>query len=166
LHGGNRTGRVFTGDSSGRFLVKALFKAGFANQPVSESAEDGLAYDDCYLTAVVKCVPPGDRPTKSEFSNCAGYLDTEIHFMRNLRSVLALGSLAFDAYVHHLRRLGVSVRGLEFAHGKTFKISGMPTLYSSYHPSPRNTNTGKLTEEMLVAVLENIRGDFENEASI
>jgi len=166
LHGGNRTGRVFTGDSSGRFLVKALFKAGFANQPFSESADDGLAYADCYLTAVVKCVPPGDRPTRVEFSNCSGYLDAEIRLMRNLRSVLALGSLAFGAYVGHLRRVGVSVRGVEFAHGKIFRISGMPTLYSCYHPSPRNTNTGKLTEAMLVSVLGKIRREFEYETSM
>jgi len=147
-------------------LVKALFKAGFANQPFSESADDGLAYTDCYLTAVVKCVPPGDRPTGVEFSNCSGYLDEEIGFMRNLRSVLALGSLAFGAYVGHLRRAGASVRGVEFAHGKVFRISGKPTLYGCYHPSPRNTNTGKLTETMLVSVLENIRRDFEYETSI
>lgn len=159
--GGNRTGRVFTGDSSGRFLVRALHSAGFANQPVSESVDDGLAYTDCYLTAAVKCAPPGDRPTKDEFGNCSAYLDAEISLMKNLRSVLALGALSFQAYVDHLRRDGVDVKGVKFAHGKVHEFRGKPTLYASYHPSPRNTNTGKLTRAMLIGVLRKIRRDME-----
>jgi uracil-DNA glycosylase len=164
--GGNRTGRVFTGDSSGRFLVKALHAAGFANQPVSESRDDGLVYTDCYLTAAVKCAPPGDKPTQAEFLNCSSYLEAEIALMTNLKAVLALGSLAFRAYLDHLNREGVPTRGVRFGHGTKFALEGVPTLYGSYHPSPRNTNTGKLTQGMLVSVLSRIRRDLELESRI
>jgi len=159
-HGGNRTGRVFTGDPSGRFLVRALHAAGFANIPVSESTGDGLVYTDCYLTAAVKCVPPGDRPTESEFNNCSGYLRAEIELMRNIRSVLALGSLAFRAYLEYLGSTGVEFRGVKFSHGAEYRFNGLPRLYASYHPSPRNTNTGLLTPQMLVKVLERIKSEF------
>lgn len=160
-HGGNRTGRIFTGDLSSRFLVKALHDAGYANQPVSESVGDGLAYDDCYLTAAVKCAPPGDRPTETEFGNCSAYLDEEIALLKNLRSVLALGALSFEAYMDHLRRKGTDVRGHRFVHGKVFAFRGSPTVYASYHPSPRNTNTGRLTHAMLVDVLKRIKRDSD-----
>jgi uracil-DNA glycosylase family 4 len=162
LHGGNRTGRVFTGDSSGRFLVRALFDAGFANQPVSESLDDGLVYSDCYVTAAVKCVPPGDKPTKEEFENCSMYLDAEISLLRNLKAVLALGALSFKAYLEHLERHEVESKGIRFSHGKAFKFKGGPTLFASYHPSPRNTNTGKLSPEMLVDVLRRTRREFKS----
>ena len=159
-HGGNRTGRVFTGDASGRFLVKALHATGFANITVSESLGDGLVYDDCYLTAAVKCVPPGDKPTELEFRNCSSYLRAEIGLMRNLRSVLALGSLAFGAYVAYLGATGVEVKGAKFGHGAVYAFDGLPRLYASYHPSPRNTNTGLLTSLMLEEVLHRIRSEF------
>lgn len=158
--GANRTGRIFTGDASSRFLVSALHSAGFANQPISESLDDGLVYTDCFLTAAVKCAPPGDRPTREEFANCSPYLDAEISLLGNLKAVLALGSLAFSAYLAHLGRQGADVRGMKFAHGRVHRFPGMPTLYASYHPSPRNTNTGKLTQGMLVGVLGKIRGDL------
>lgn len=163
--GGNRTGRVFTGDSSGRFLVKALHAAGFANQPTSESSDDGLVYTDCYLTAAVKCAPPGDRPTSEEFEKCSVYLATELAMMKNLRAVLALGAMAFDTYKDQIE-LGNGARTLKFAHGKKYSIRGGPTLYASYHPSPRNTNTGRLTEVMLVSVIRKIRRDLERQARI
>ncbi len=160
-HGGNRTGRVFTGDSSGRFLVRALYEAGFANKPVSESRDDGLAYTDCYLTAAVKCAPPKDRPTAEEFANCSVHLDSEIALMKNLRAVLALGSMAFNACLAHLERRGAPARGTRFDHGAAVSFEGFPTVYACYHPSPRNTNTGKLTSRMLVRILERIRRDLE-----
>ncbi|MDG6958032.1 MAG: uracil-DNA glycosylase, partial [Nitrososphaerota archaeon] len=153
-HGAERTGRIFTGDASSRFLVKALHAAGFANQPVSESRDDGLAYSGCYITAVVKCVPPGDRPTREEFASCSPFLDAEVSLMQNLEGVLALGSLAFGAYVSHLARAGGDARGMRFAHGAVYRVKGGPTLYAGYHPSPRNTNTGRLTMPMLVALLK------------
>ncbi len=165
-HGGNRTGRVFTGDSSGRFLVRALYAAGFANKPASESRDDGLIYHDCYLTAAVKCAPPGDRPTEREFANCSVYLDGEIALMKNLKAVLALGSLAFEAYRGHLNKALVPTKGMKFGHGNATAFAGLPTLYGSYHPSPRNTNTGKLTPEMLTGLLERIRRNLDLELRI
>jgi uracil-DNA glycosylase family 4 len=155
-----RTGRIFTGDASSEFLVAALHRAGFANQPRSDSIGDGLIYRGCYLTAAVKCAPPGDKPTPEEFANCAPFMDQEISLMRNLQSVLVLGAFAFRAYLGHLARSGVNVRGLNFAHGDAYKFQGMPTLYASYHPSPRNTNTGKLTSAMLAEVLARIKREL------
>jgi uracil-DNA glycosylase family 4 len=160
--GGNRTGRVFTGDSSGRFLVRALHSAGFANKPVSESVHDGLIYTDCYLTAAVKCAPPGDRPTRNEFENCSSFLEQEIRLMSNLRAVLALGALAFGAYIRHLRREGFNPRGLKFEHGRLYCFEGLPWLYASYHPSPRNTNTGVLSPGMLTHLLRRIKTDLDS----
>jgi uracil-DNA glycosylase len=155
--GGFRTGRIFTGDASSRFLVSALHRTGFANQAISESVDDGLTYEDCYVTAAVKCAPPGDRPMPEEFVNCSQYLDVEIGLLRNLRSVLALGAMAFKAYLGYLRRRGIDVTGLEFRHGSVYRFKGMPALYASYHPSPRNTNTGKMTPEMLEGILTRIK---------
>jgi uracil-DNA glycosylase len=162
-NGGQRTGRIFTGDASSRFLVKALHTAGFANQAVSESLEDGLVYTDCYLTAAVKCAPPGDKPTPEEVANCSPFLAEEIGLLRNLKAVLVLGALAFKAYRDYLSRRGANVRGLEFSHGEAYPMEGMPTLYISYHPSPRNTNTGKLSQAMLVEVLKEIRRKLASE---
>ena len=159
--GGLRTGRIFTGDASSRFLVKALHASGFANQPISESREDGLVYDDCYVTAAVKCAPPGDRPLPNEIENCAPYLEAEISLLPNLKSVLALGSLAFHVYMDRLSSNGVSVKGARFAHGRKFEFEGFPTLYASFHPSPRNTNTGKLSPRMLVSLLQRIKKDLK-----
>ena len=158
-HGGTRTGRIFTGDTSSRFLVRALHDAGFANQPISESRDDGLVYSDCYVTAAVKCAPPGDRPTPREFSNCSGYLDEEIALLTNLRVVLALGSLAFKAFLDHLGRKGTRPKGLRFSHGARYDLGGV-RLYASYHPSPRNTNTGLLTPNMLLELLRRIGSDL------
>ncbi|MDG7006975.1 MAG: uracil-DNA glycosylase [Nitrososphaerota archaeon] len=158
--GALRTGRIFSGDASARFLVKALHSTGFANQPVSESRDDGLIYADCYVTAAVKCAPPGDRPTPAEFRSCSPYLDAEISMMENLEAVLALGAFAFRAYLDHLSRTGARTKGVRFMHGGVSHFEGGPTLYASYHPSPRNTNTGVLTQQMLVKVLRRIRSDF------
>lgn len=159
-HGGARTGRIFTGDASSRFLVRALHSAGFANQPTSDGRDDGLTYSDCYLTAAVKCPPPGDRPLPEEAGNCSSYLDEEVALLRNLRSVLALGSLAFRAYLGHLERRGVDAHRLKFSHGGVFRFDRMPSLYACYHPSPRNTNTGVLSQAMLLGVLDRIRSDL------
>ena len=160
-HGGNRTGRIFTGNASSRFLVKALYTAGFANQPVSEYRGDGLVYSDCYVTAALKCSPPGDKPTSKEFANCSHYLEYEITLLVNLRAVIALGALAFRSYLDYLVRRGVNVRGVNFAHGKNYSFEGLPRLYASYHPSPRNTNTGKLTQRMLVGLFRKVRSELQ-----
>ena len=103
-HGGNRTGRVFTGDESGRFLVSALYEAGYANKPISEARDDGLIYTDCYVTAAVKCAPPHDKPTAEEFQNCSEWLDSELRLLTNAKAVVALGRAAFDAYLDYANR--------------------------------------------------------------
>ena len=158
--GALRTGRIFTGDASSRFLVKALHSVGFANKAISESRDDGLVYTDCYLTAAVKCAPPGDRPTPEEFENCSSYLEAEILMLRNLKAVLVLGSLAFRSYLIHLGKSGVPTKGAKFEHGKKYHFGAGPILFASYHPSPRNTNTGRLSTEMLVDVLGRIRREI------
>ena len=159
-HGGNRTGRVFTGDESGRFLVRALFEAGYASQPVSSARGDGLVYTDCYITAAVKCAPPGDKPTREEFEHCSVYLASELRLLRKATAVMALGRAAFSAYLGYAAATrGAATKGLEFAHGRKYELDGLPTLYASYHPSPRNTYTGKLTMEMLVSLLEMVKQD-------
>jgi len=158
-HGGNRTGRVFTGDESGRFLVRALYEAGYANQPTSEARDDGLVYTDCYVTAAVKCAPPHDRPTAEEFENCGSWLDSELRLLTKAKAVVALGKGAFDAYLSYANSHGAITKGLRFSHGKKYALGRLPTLYASYHPSPRNTHTGKLTMKMLLALLARIKRD-------
>ena len=158
-HGGTRTGRVFTGDGSGRFLVAALYEAGYANQPVSESRDDGLVYTGCYVTAAVKCAPPHDKPNTEEFENCSSWLESELHHLGHTRAVLALGRAAFEAYLDYAARRGATTNVLAFKHGRRYSLRGLPMLYASYHPSPRNTNTGKLTRKMMVTLLKRIRRD-------
>lgn len=156
-HGGNRTGRVFTGDESGRFLTDALFRAGYSNQPTSESAEDGLVFYDCYLTAAVKCVPPENKPTRREIANCSAFLRSELSLLSKTRCYLALGRLAFDSLLDEAAsRTGTRPR-THFGHGVRVLADGFPVIYASFHPSPRNTYTGKLTKRMLVDLLRRIR---------
>ena len=121
---------------------------------------DGLVYHDCYLTAAVKCAPPRDRPTREEFDSCSVYLDAELSLLRNLEAVLTLGALSFKAFVDHAVRAGSDAKGLKFRHGGSYDVGGMPALYAAYHPSPRNTNTGMLTQAMLVGVLRRIKRDL------
>lgn len=161
-HGGNRTGRVFTGDSSAKFLMHTLHRTGFANQPDSLSKDDGLRLSGCYITAAVRCVPPDNRPTPQEFRNCAQFFEREIELLTNIRAVVALGHLAFKAYLDFGRRKGQPSKAIAFAHGVRVEMENLPWLYGSYHPSPRNTYTGRLTEDMLVDVLERARKDTAN----
>ncbi len=152
----------FTGDESGRFLLSSLHEAGYSNQPTSESRGDGLVLFDCYITAAVKCAPPQNRPTREEFENCSSYLEAELSLMVRAESVLTLGGQAFSSFLRHVGKNGGRVRGLKFTHGGRYEIPGFPTLYASYHPSPRNTYTGKLTKRMLVALLQRIRRSNES----
>jgi uracil-DNA glycosylase len=158
-HGGNRTGRVFTGDRSGDFLYKALYRTGFANQPTSKSMDDGLALKGAYVTAAVKCAPPDNKPTTDETSNCSAYLASEIDSLGDLRAILCLGQFAFNAVMRMIRNkynLSKSLGG--FGHGRVLKLGeGIPLIVCSYHPSPRNTQTGKLTEKMFLSVLRKTR---------
>ncbi len=154
-HGGNRTGRVFTGDASATFLVNAMHQAGLANQPVSDHREDGLEYRGAYVCAAVRCVPPGDRPTPEEQRTCLPYLAREMQALPNLRVVLALGQIAFQAALRAMEQLGVERPRAKFGHGAVYELAvGVPLLVGCYHPSPRNTNTGRLNMEQLVETLQ------------
>ena len=157
-HGGNRTGRIFTGDASARFLMEALYETGFASQPTSEHRNDGLQLYDLYLTAAARCAPPADKPTKQELANCASYLAEELALLPFLRVVLALGRVAFEAYLRLVsEKVGKPVR-LAFHHGVRYEMPvGGLALYASYHPSPRNHRTGRLTRESFVDVLRQVR---------
>ncbi|MCX7887361.1 MAG: uracil-DNA glycosylase [Verrucomicrobiae bacterium] len=145
-HGGNRTGRMFTGDWSGRWLFRALYRAGFANQPSWERCDDGLRLKDCYITAVIHCAPPGNHPLPGEIARCNVYLREELRALRRVRVVVALGHIAFETYC---RTAGLRPIP-RFEHNGCY--NGCPMVIASYHPSRQNTNTGRLTEEMLDAV--------------
>lgn len=161
-HGSNRTGRVFTGDRSASFLVRALFEAGFANQPTSTRRGDGLHYRDLYVTAAVRCAPPGNHPSPVEQDRCIPYLERELALLTNARSMLALGGFAWEATKRGAARIyGTDVERTPFSHGAAIALGrGRPVLYASYHPSPQNTNTGKLTMAMLTNLLDRIRGSW------
>lgn len=158
-HGGNRTGRIFTGDGTGRFLFRGLYHAGLANQPTSDSIDDGLKLFGCYATAAVKCVPPQNKPTKEEMCHCHPYYENEMALLKNLTCVLVLGKFAFDAYLLFVKKQGHSTKEISFAHGAKYTFEGLPTLYVSYHTSPHNTSTGKLTEKMFLNLLKKIKYD-------
>jgi uracil-DNA glycosylase len=159
-HGSNRTGRIFTGDRSAAFLVSGLYEAGFANQPTSERRGDGLHYTGAYITAAVRCVPPGNHPSPAERDRCAPFLDRELACLRRARAYLALGGFAWEATLAAVARLrGVERPRVPFAHGMAVRFGpGGPIAWASYHPSPQNTNTGKLTRPMFVGLLHQIRG--------
>jgi uracil-DNA glycosylase len=160
-HGGNRTGRVFTGDSSAKFLVKHLHEAGFASQPTSQTRDDGLVYRDCYVTAAVRCVPPDNKPTKEEIETCRPYFEREFKLLKDCRVILALGKVAFDSVLVYARDYYGSTARVKFEHGHRFEFAkGFPVVFASYHPSPRNTNTGKLTSGMFSRVLRNVRKEL------
>lgn len=166
-NGGNRTGRVFTGDRSGDFLYDALYRAGFANQPTSTHRDDGLKLMNAYVAAVVRCAPPDNKPLPSEQANCRPYLEREMQILRP-RAVLALGRFAMIAYLDVLKREGKikSFAAFPFAHGAAFDIESESTrLFVSYHPSQRNTFTGTLTPAMLISVLRKIRRYLEGASS-
>jgi uracil-DNA glycosylase family 4 len=201
-HGGNRTGRVFTGDSSGDLLYRVLYETGFANQPASTSRNDGMKLKGAYITATVRCAPPDNKPLPEESRNCREYLERELELLRDVRVVVALGKIAFDAYLAILQRkeLIVSRSAYRFAHGATYRFESLhedsrlgtsgdkaphhlapgtarlkpcpdeeapaspgrlrhplPALIASYHPSRQNTQTGRLTKGMFLAVFRKAR---------
>jgi uracil-DNA glycosylase family 4 len=149
-HGGNRTGRIFTGDRSGDFLYRALHREGFANQPWSRHRDDGLVLSDCYITAAVRCAPPENKPTPQELATCQPYLVEEIRLLRRARVVVALGRIAFEAFLRAWVRAGraVPTPRPRFAHGAVAELPGGVRLLASYHPSRQNTQTGRLTAAM------------------
>lgn len=159
-HGGNRTGRAFTGDASGDFLYAALYRAGFANQPTSHDRDDGLALIDTYIVAVIRCAPPDNKPLPQEIANCQEYMDRELDLFPNLRVIVALGRLAFDHSLAALARRGIDLpkpRPL-FGHNLAYSLGtdGI-LLIASYHPSQRNTQTGLLTRAMFDRVFRRAR---------
>jgi len=156
-HGGNRTGRVFTGDRSADFLVKAFFEAGYANQPRSVDANDGLQLHGVYMTAAVKCVPPDNKPTTEEISNCAHFLKSELEICNRSRVILCLGQLAYRSTMILLKQDNLfSYKIPKFEHGIEIGLSDGRKVFASYHPSPRNTQTGTLTANMFNSLLVRI----------
>jgi uracil-DNA glycosylase family 4 len=155
-HGGNRTGRIFTGDRSGDWLYGALHLAGFANQAESRHRNDGLKLSDCYVTAAVRCAPPGNKPSLAEFRRCRPYLIEELKMFRRVRVVIALGKIAFDSFLAaYQSNGGVIPRPLpKFGHGMSIQLSEGPRLICSYHPSQQNTFTGKLTRLMFQDIFD------------
>jgi uracil-DNA glycosylase len=157
-HGGNRTGRIFTGDRSGDWLFAALWRAGLANQPQSVHRGDGLTLEDCYVTAAVRCAPPANRPLPAERDNCLPYLERELRLLRSVAVIVCLGGFAWDAALRALGALGLATPRPRprFGHGAEIGL-GERTLLGSYHPSQQNTFTGRLTEAMLDEVFEQAR---------
>lgn len=153
-HGGNRTGRMFTGDRSGDWLYRALYKAGFANQPTSVSRDDGLKLSNSYITATCRCAPPLNKLLPSEIRNCRPYLLRELQLLKNVRVIIGLGKVGFEAAVGSFQELGWSTleRKPKFGHGVEYALNDRVTLLGSFHPSQQNTFTGRLTQPMFDAV--------------
>lgn len=166
-HGANRTGRMFTGDRSGEWLYRALYRSGFANQPTFESCDDGLVLTDCWITAVTHCAPPKNKPSREEIQQCSRYLTTELTAFIQTHGhhgvVLTLGKIAFDEVLRHFSKkypeAMPSPRPV-FFHGACYAFEGLPVLMGSYHPSQQNTFTGRLTESMFDKVFTSIRSRF------
>jgi uracil-DNA glycosylase len=158
-HGSNRTGRPFTGDASGKFMYPILFEAGFSNQPNATDRDDGLELKDLYITAAVRCAPPDNKPLPQELANCAPYLDREIAGLKNVRVIVALGRIGFEAYLNYLKRRGllVSKNPYAFRHAASYQMPDGKILLASYHPSNQNTQTGKLTREMFAGIFAEAR---------
>jgi uracil-DNA glycosylase family 4 len=157
-HGANRTGRMFTGDGSGDFLYPALNRAGFANQPESIYVDDGLKLSDMFITSVCRCVPPKNKPTSEEITQCLPYLRLEFDLLAKLKVIVALGGIAFDYTLRMYRTMGQEVPRLKFIHNQMYYIGdGLPWFVASYHPSRQNTQTGRLTVDMFDQVWGNVR---------
>jgi uracil-DNA glycosylase family 4 len=163
-HGANRTGRVFTGDGSGDFLMSALHRTGFASIPTSRRTDDGLALSDAYIVAAVRCAPPDNKPLPEEISACLDHLDAELRQLRRVRVVIALGKIGFDAWLQLLKRRGMALSPRpRFGHGVVVKMGDeCPVLVGCYHPSRQNTNTGKLTARMMETVFRKARRLLES----
>jgi uracil-DNA glycosylase family 4 len=150
-HGGNRTGRMFTGDSSGDWLARAMYETGFASMPTSRSKDDGLVLNDAYITAAIRCAPPENKPLPSELANCSQYLVTELQILDNVKVIVMLGKIGFNAYCQ-----AAGLGRLKFSHGARYDTN-CKVLLASYHPSRQNTNTGKLTWQMWLDIFKKAR---------
>ena len=151
-HGGTRTGRAFTGDKSGEFLFKCLHKAKISNQPISENLNDGLKLNATYITNILKCVPPGDKPLNEELLNCSKYFDLEASNLKQLKIIITLGKVAFDNCIKFYRRKHKLYKKYHFKHGKTYIMPDNLIIMPSYHPSPRNVNTKLISQKMMVSL--------------
>lgn len=158
-HGSNRTGRPFTGDGSGDFLYPVLHASGFASQPSAMSRDDGMKLNGLWITSVVRCAPPDNKPTTEELRNCSRWLDEEMRLLKNLRVVVCLGRIAFDGLLAHEARAGRPVPRADFAfaHGAEFTLLNGLIAITSYHPSLQNTNTGRLTQPMFLKIFRRAR---------
>jgi uracil-DNA glycosylase family 4 len=161
-HGGNRTGRIFTGDRSGDWLYGALYTHGFANQPASIAVGDGLELKDCYITAAVRCAPPANKPSRAEFERCRPYLVRELELLCRVKVVIALGKIAFDSFLMAYRENGrvVPTPRPPFKHGSLIALPDGTKLVASYHPSQQNTFTGKLTRHMFNEVFQTAKAEM------
>ena len=149
-HGGTRTGRAFTGDKSGEFLFKCLHEAEIANQSKSEAKNDNLKLNDTYITNILKCVPPEDKPLKDELNNCSKYFDLEINNLKKLKTIITLGKVAFDNCIKYYKKRYNINKKIRFKHGKSYLMPDNIILISCYHPSPRNVNTKLISLKMMV----------------
>jgi uracil-DNA glycosylase family 4 len=158
-HGSNRTGRPFTGDASGNFMYPVLHETGFALLPTATARDDGQVLTGLYITAAARCAPPDNKPLPAELANCAPFLDRELEGLKDLRVVVALGRIGFEAYLNYLkrRRLIAGKREYEFRHGAEYVLPDGRVLLASYHPSNQNTQTGKLTKEMFRRIFQRAR---------
>ena len=155
-HGGNRTGRVFTGDKSSEFLYKCLYKAKISNQPKSIHLNDGLKLKKSFITTALKCVPPEDKPLKEELDNCFKFFNLEINQLKNLKVIIALGKIGFDACVYYFRSNYNFDEKIKFSHGKIFQLPKGILLVGCYHPSPRNVNTGRINEKKMTNLFNKV----------
>ena len=153
-HGGTRTGRAFTGDKSGDFLFKCLHKVGISNSPLSKNLEDNLKLKSTYITNILKCVPPEDKPLSIEISNCFNFFDKEILFLKNLKVIVTLGKVAFDNCIKLYKQKFNIEQKFIFKHNKIHKLPNGLIILSSYHPSPRNVNTKLISEKMMIKLFE------------
>jgi len=158
-HGSNRTGRPFTGDASGNFMYPVLYETGFANQPTATDRNDGLVLHNLYITAAARCAPPGNKPLPEELANCAPFLERELERLKDLRVIVALGRIGFEAYLNYLMRkkLITRKREYEFRHGAEYAMPDGRVLLATYHPSNQNTQTGKLTKTMFRKIFKRAR---------
>jgi len=153
-HGGTRTGRAFTGDKSGDFLFKCLYEAKIANQPISKNLNDGLKLNLTYITNILKCVPPGDKPNAVELNNCSKYFDEEIYNLKKLKVIITLGKIAFDNCVKFYKKKLTIKEKIFFKHGNTYQLPNNIVLIPCYHPSPRNVNTKLISQKMIVSLFK------------
>ncbi len=155
-HGGTRTGRVFTGDKSSDFLYSCFYKANISNQPTSTHINDGLKLENAYITTALKCVPPDDKPSNIELRNCFNFFNKEINNLKNLKVIVALGKVAFDACRFYYKLNYKFNKNIKFVHGKVYKIPNNNFLVGCYHPSPRNVNTGRINEKKMINLFNKV----------